>query len=110
MPISKKITTIREPLDVDLQLLAMELDTSAAYLKYLSEDLVMDAVTNDAFKKLVADIESGEGVEISSINDNTVIYEYLNEAIVVHTVLGEKYILFDSMITQKIENKLDSYK
>lgn len=110
MPISKKITTIREPLDVDLQLLAMELDTSAAYLKYLSEDLVTDAVTNDAFKKLVADIESGEGVEISSINDNTVIYEYLNEAVVVHTVLGEKYILFDSMITQKIENKLDSYK
>lgn len=110
MPISKKITTIREPLDVDLQLLAMELDTSAAYLKYLSEDLVTDAVTNGAFKKLVADIESGEGVEISSINDNTVIYEYLNEAVVVHTVLGEKYILFDSMITQKIENKLDSYK
>lgn len=110
MPISRKLTTIREPLDVDLQLLAVELDTSAAYLKYLSEDLVTDAVANDAFKKLVADIESGEGVEISSINDNTVIYEYLNEAVVVHTVLGEKYILFDSMITQKIENKLDSYK
>lgn len=110
MPISKKVAKMREPLDIDLQLLAMELDTSAAYLKYLSGDLVDDAITNDAFNKLVEDIEKGEGVEISSIDDNTVIYEYLNEAVVVHTVLGTKYVLFDSMVTQKIESKMDSYK
>lgn len=110
MPISKKVAKMREPLDIDLQLLAMELDTSAAYLKYLSEDLVTDAISNDAFKKLVEDIEKGEGVEISSIDDNTVIYEYLDEAVVVHTVLGTKYVLFDSMVTQKIESKMDSYK
>lgn len=109
MAISKKLSKITENLELNIQLMATELDTSAAYLRYLSKDLLIDGVSISAFDSLIKDIEEN-GVEITSIDDNTVVYEYLDEAVVIHTVLGEKYILFDSMITRKIENKLDSYK
>lgn len=110
MPISKKIKELKEPLEVDLQLMASELDTSVKNMKYLSKDLMTDATSIDAFDTLVEDIERGEGIEITTFDDNTVLYEYLDEAIVIHNVLGVRYILFDSMITQKVENKLDSYR
>lgn len=110
MPISKKVKDIKEPLDIDLQLLASELDTSVNSMKYLSKDIITDAINVDAFDALVKDIESGEGEEVTSINDNTVLYEFLEEAVIVHTILGVKYVLFDSMVTQKIEYRLDSYK
>lgn len=110
MPISKKIKELKEPLEVDLQLIASELDTSVKNMKYLSKDLMTDATSIDAFDALVEDIERGEGIEITTFDDNTVLYEYLDEAIVIHNVLGVRYILFDSMITQKVENKLDSYR
>lgn len=116
MPISKKIKELKEPLEVDLQLMASELDTSVKNMKYLSKDLMTDATSIDAFDAfdafdaLVEDIERGEGIEITTFDDNTVLYEYLDEAIVIHNVLGVRYILFDSMITQKVENKLYSYR
>lgn len=110
MPISKKIKELKEPLEVDLQLMASELDTSVKNMKYLSKDLMTDATSIDAFDALVEDIERGEGIEITTFDDNTVLYEYLDEAIVIHNVLGVRCILFDSMITQKVENKLDSYR
>lgn len=110
MPISKKIKELKEPLEVDLQLMASEFDTSVKNMKYMSKDLMTDATSIDAFDALVEDIERGEGIEITTFDDNTVLYEYLDEAIVIHNVLGVRYILFDSMITQKVENKLDSYR
>ena len=110
MPISKKIKELKETLEVDLQLMASELDTSVKNMKYLSKDLMTDATSIDAFDALVEDIERGEGIEITTFDDNTVLYEYLDEAIVIHNVLGVRYILFDSMITQKVENKLYSYR
>lgn len=110
MPISKKIKDLKEPLEVDLQLMASELDTSVKNMKYISRDMMSDATSLDAFDSLIDDIEKVEGVEITSFDDNTVLYEYMEEAVVIHNVLGIKYILFDSMITQKLENKLDSYR
>lgn len=116
MPISKKIKELKEPLEVDLQLMASELDTSVKNMKYLSKDMMSDATSIDAFDAfdafdaLVEDIERGEGSEVTTFDDNTILYEYLDEAVVVHNVLGVRYVLFDSMVTQKIENKLDSYR
>lgn len=115
MPISQKVKDMKEPLDIDLQLLASELDTSVKTMKYLSKDLTTDAIATDAiatdaFEALVNDIESGDGEEVTSIDDNTILYEFLDEAVVVHTVLGVKYVLFDSLVTQKIESRMYSYK
>ena len=110
MPISKRLRDLKEPLDIDLQLMATEMDTSVNRIKFISRSILEDSFAIDGFEKLIADIEGGEGVEITSFNDNTVLYEFLDEAVVVHTMLSEKYLLFDSMIVAKIENKLNSYK
>jgi hypothetical protein len=110
MPISKKITTLKEPLEIDLQLMASELDTSVKNMKFISKTILEDAIMLDAFDKLCYDIENGEGSEVTSFDDNTVLFEYLDEAIVVHTILGLKYILFDSLVTSKIESRMNSYR
>ena len=109
MPISKRLRDLKEPLDIDLQLMAAEMDTSVNRIKYLSNQIMSDAISLECFNNLIRDIESGEGIEVTSFNDNTVLYEYLDEAVVVYIFLTDKYILFDSMITAKIENRLDSY-
>lgn len=110
MPISKKIKELKEPLEVDLQLMASELDTSVKNMKFLSKDMMSDAALIDAFDTLIEDIERGEGIEVTTFDDNTILYEYLDEAVVVHNILGVRYILFDSMVTQKLENKLCGYR
>jgi hypothetical protein len=110
MPISRKITSLQEPLDIDLQLIAFDLDTSVKDMKYLSKLMMNDAISIDAFDKLCEDIERGEGIEITSFDDNSKLYEYLDEAIIIHEILGIKYIIFDTIITQKLENKMNSYK
>ena len=102
MPISKRLRDLKEPLDIDLQLMAAEMDTSVNRIKYLSNQIMSDAISLECFNNLIRDIES-EGIEVTSFNDNTVLYEYLDEAVVVYTFLTDKYILFDSMITAKIE-------
>lgn len=108
--ISKRLKELKEPLEIDIQLIATELDTSANDMKCICEKQIYDANTLDAFNKMFEDITKVNGVEITSFDDNTVLYEYLNEPIVIYTLLGIKYIIFDSIITQKIEGKLYSYR
>ena len=107
--ISKKVTTLKEPLGIDLQLIACELDTSVTDMKCLSRDMMSDATLIDAFDSLVKEIHQ-EGTEITSFDDNTTLFEYLSEAVVIHDILGIQYILFDNDVAQKIENRLNSYK
>lgn len=105
--ISKFLKDLREPLDIPLQLVAAEMDTSAKRIKYLNPDLCSDKVTNERFNKFVQSIEIGEsGTEICSIDDNTVLYEFEEEAIVIHSTLGFKWVLFDSAVTVKVESAL----
>lgn len=107
--ISKFLKDLREPLDIPLQLVAAEMDTSGKRIKYLNPDLCSDKINSERYNKLIAGIESGElGTEISSIDDNTVLYEFEEEAVVIHSVLGVKWMLFDSLVTQKVENALIS--
>lgn len=110
MPISKKLSKIKEPLGIDLQLMAAELDTSVDRMKFLSHEVITDSIETEAFKKLCEDIEFDSGCEITAFDDYTILYEYLDEAIILHTNLGLKTIIFSSDLTTKIEAKLDSYK
>lgn len=110
MVLSKKVTDINETLGLDIQLIATELDTSAKFLKYLSKDIMGDGIMQDAFDVFVKVIETVEGDEITSFDDNTILYEFSNEAVVIHESLGIKYIIFDSSVTQKVEANLAKYK
>ena len=110
MPISKKLRDIKEPLDIDIQLMATEMDTSVNRIKYLSKNLLTDVFEIECFERLINDIEKNDGLEVTSFNDNTILYEYLDEAIVIHTMLADKYVLFDSMLTSKVENRMVSFR
>lgn len=106
--LSKKITVLKEPLEIDLQLMASELDSSANNLFFLSKSILDDSIMVESFDKLIIEIE--KEVEVISFDDNTVLYEYNDDIIIVHTFLGEKYILFDKAILSKIEKQLNSYR
>lgn len=109
--ISKKVESVRGKfLDVDLQLIAVELDTSVKDMMCLSKDMLSDAASVEAFDMLVNDIENECGSEVVSFDDNTIMYEYLDESIIIHNVLGIKYILFDNILVRKIENRLSNYR
>lgn len=109
MPVSKKLTMMKEPLEIDLQLAAAEIDTSVPRMKYLSNTIMEDAILIDAFRLLWEDIRQN-APEITSLDGNTVLVEYLEEAIIIYENLENKYIIFDSAITQKVEEALNSYK
>lgn len=106
---AKKLTTMKEPLDIDLQLAAAEIDTSVPRMKYLSNTVMETAFDIEAFKLLWEDIRTN-APEITSIDGNTVLVEYLEEAIIIHESLENKYIIFASSITHKVEEALNSYK
>lgn len=106
---AKKLTTMKEPLDIDLQLAATEIDTSVPRMKYLSNTVMETAFDIEAFKLLWEDIRTN-APEITSLDGNTVLVEYLEEAIIIHESLENKYIIFDFSITHKVEEALNSYK
>ena len=56
--------------DFDVQMAAIELDTSAKRLKYLSASKTVDAYENEKFSKFFENIRNNEAV-VTSINDNT---------------------------------------
>nr|DAY08602.1 MAG TPA: hypothetical protein [Caudoviricetes sp.] len=106
---SKKLTTMKEPLEMDLQLVATELDTSVTFMRYLSDTIMEDGLSIDAFRRLWDNIKE-TAPEISSIDDNTVLVEYAEEAIILHETLENKYIIFDAEVTCIIEKSFNSYK
>lgn len=104
MRISKSLVSLKEPLDIDLQLMAAELDTSAKDLKYLSDSSMEDALSVDSFNRMCDEIKAGG--EVTSFNDYTVLYEYLDEAVVYHETLGIKFVIFDASVSRKMENRI----
>lgn len=108
MSISRPIQDLKEPLDVDIQLMAVEMDASAKNIRFISCSILTDALAIECFNSLIDDIEN-EGAEILSLSDNAVMYEYLDEAVIVYTSIGEKFLLFDRVNTRKIERHMHSY-
>lgn len=107
---SKSLSTLSEPLDFDLQLVATELDTSAARLRFLSNTSAVDPYEIDAFTALFQKIKTEES-EVLHINDNTTLYECEEEALVIilHEDLNEKFIVFDLQDALKVERMMSSY-
>lgn len=109
MKVSKFITTLNEPLDVDIQLIATELDTSAKRIKFICRTMLTDVVTIEGYDSMLKDIEEN-CPEVLSFDDNTVMYEFLDEPIVIYTTLSDKVFLFDVSNAQKFETKMFSYR
>lgn len=105
---SKKVTAMKEPLEIDLQLAAIEIDTSVLRMRYLSNTLMEDGLLVDAFNKLWDEIRNVP--EISSLDDNTVLKEFVDEPIIIHETLSSRYLIYDVAAVAKIEEVFDSYK
>lgn len=106
---SKKLTVMKEPLEIDLQLAAAEMDTSVPRMKYVSNTIMEDALTTESFQKLWNDIKVN-APEITSIDGNTTLVEYFDDAVILHENLESKYIIFDKSITQRVEEAINRYK
>lgn len=104
-----KVCNLKEPLDINLQLVATEMDTSAKFLRCLTDECFTDAIELDAFKNLVNDIKVNDGVEVTSFDDNTTLWEYNNEAIVLHETLGKFYVIYDVGLESMIRSKFNSF-
>ena len=107
---TKKLTDIRDQIDFDIQLMATELDTSAVDIRCLSNVYMEDAITIEKFRSLIDDIENKNGVEITSFDDNTIMYEYANEAVVIQTLMNDKWLLFDKSVSAKLQNIMFAFK
>lgn len=105
---AKKLTAMKEPLEIDLQLAAAEIDTSVPRMKYISNTIMEDSFSNISFQRLWDDIKMN-APEITSLDGNTVLVEYLDEAIIIHENLESKYIIFDAAVSHKIEEIINKY-
>lgn len=106
---SKRVISIKDEIEAEWQLIATELDTSLHLMRYLHKDEDYDALKCERFDALVNDIENVDGVECYSYDDNMILYEYLNEPIIIFTNSGDKYVIFDVNNAKKIESKMNSF-
>lgn len=106
---SKRVISIKDEIDVDWQLIATELDTSLHLMRYLHKEDDWDSLRLDQFDALVNNIENEDGVECYSYNDYMVLYEYMNEPVIVFTIANDKYVIFDVNNAKQIERQMNSY-
>ena len=101
--ISKFIKNNPIDVDVDLQIVATELDTSVNDLKYIDRNSCSDAIKIENFDSLMNDIEDEE---VYSFDDNTVLYTYCDEPVIIFTTLTNKFVIFDKSMTLKMHHRL----
>lgn len=108
--VSESIRKMRSSIEIDLQLLACELDISVGDLYYIStETWGTDSMGAERFERWVENVRLGlvEGVvEVSSFDDNTEIYLWDGDrgVFIIHNNLGFSYLLFDKSIRAEVEN------
>lgn len=108
--IAKKLTSIRDTLDLDIQLLAMEMDYSAKDLRYISNEMITDGVLLEKFNKMTQEIaDEVIAQEACTLDDNTIMYEFENESVVINRQLARVILIFDNLLTTTIEHRLNNY-
>lgn len=95
--------------DLNIQLVATEMDTSAQYLQVVSERFMKDAIERDCFDKLYKNIRAN-GVEIVAFDDHTVMMDFDDQVIVLRKTIENRYIIFDANIKEGLEDVFNSYK
>ena len=90
-----KLVSLSESLDFDIQIVSIELDTSAMRLRYYCLKDAADSIEVEKFNNLFDYIRDNENL-VFNINDNTAIYELKesNNIVVLYDDLTDKYIIF----------------
>lgn len=102
-----KLVSLSESLDFDIQIVSIELDTSAMRLRYYCLKDAVDAVEIEKFNRLFNHIRDNENL-VFNINDNTAIYELKesNNIVVLYEDLTDKFIIFDKENSREVENMM----
>lgn len=102
-----KLVSLSESLDFDIQIVSIELDTSAMRLRYYRLKDAVDGIEIEKFNNAFDYIRENENL-VFNINDNTAIYELKesNNIVVLYEDLADKFIIFDKENSLEIENML----
>lgn len=102
-----KLVNLSESLDFDIQIVSIELDTSAMRLRYYCLKDAADGLEIEKFNSLFNHIRDNENL-VFNINDNTAIYELKesNNIVVLYEDLTDKFIIFDKENSREVENMM----
>lgn len=106
--ISKNISQLEDTVDMDMSVMAAELDTSPRHLKYIARNIILDSIMLDGFDRLTSEIKNS--MELISFDDNTVLHEWNAIPVILFEKLGERILLFEDVYAYRIEAKLISYR
>jgi hypothetical protein len=90
---SQQLTKLKPELELDLQLVASELDCTASDLRYFHSEVMTSIEENAEFMALSEAIK--ETGEVTSLDDNTVLYEFLDQPVLIHKDFVSEFIIFD---------------
>ena len=106
-----KITELKESLDLDIQAVACELDTSAKRLRYYCLRDADNDLDIKGFNEAFEFIKNCEDLVVS-INDNTELYEIRESysIVVLYEDLNDKFIIFDIENKREVESMINKRK
>lgn len=95
---AKKLITLGEELDINISLISSELDTDPNRLRYFSnQDKELSPYEISSFKNTFNDIKEN-GDFITSLNDNSELFEYGDEntIVILYSILEQNLIIVDT--------------
>ena len=106
--ISKKISSYNQSINLDLQLLATELDSCVSNFMVISNSTLTDGIELSRFEKMLQLIKSDYDIS-SSFDDYTDIYCKCDMYVVIHEPPTEAiFLIFDADDRKKIEATFES--
>lgn len=105
----QKISSIKNLIEIDVQLIAIELDCNASDLRVICNNTITDSISSENFELFWNNIKN-EGFCSFSFDDNTDLYLFNNYEIILHSNLNCKSIIFELKNGSRIENVFNSYK
>lgn len=91
-------------IDCDLQQVANDLDISVGDMRYVDRNSCEDGITSEGFDRFVQQLRTR--VVMTNYDDNTELYDYDGNPVIVCTQLYNQILIFDKDFTKKIENAI----
>lgn len=91
-------------IDCDLQQVANDLDISVGDMRYVDRNSCNDGITSEGFDRFVQQLRTR--IVMTNYDDNTELYDYDGNPVIVCTQLYNQILIFDKGFTNKIENAI----
>lgn len=91
-------------IEFDLQQVANDFDVSVADMRYIDRNSCNDGITSEGFDRFVREIRSSTAQ--TSYDDNTELYYWNGNPVIVCTQLYNQIIIFDKDIALRVDNAI----